>query len=160
MAIINVRPAVKADIPGIRQLAQTVLTAQHSTDRAQRLLERIYSTDSLTRTLQSDGVVLLVAESGTEIVGVCKYGSPLMDDCEDRKEIHRLFVHPDYTDSGIERQFLSAIEADLRDEVDVQRISVYIQPDNEAMYDFYVDNGFHHEMVEDKDGEWYMEKTL
>ncbi len=160
MNIINVRPAVEQDIAGIQQLAQTVLVAQYDADRAQRLLQRVYSTGSLTRTLHSEGVSLLVAESGAEIVGVCKYGSPLMDDCEDRKEIHRLFVHPEYMTSGIDSQFLSAIEADLRDEVDVQRISVYIQPDNEAAYDFYVENGFHHEMVEDKDGEWYMEKTL
>jgi hypothetical protein len=42
----------------------------------------------------------------------------------------------------------------------VQRVSIYIQPDDDAAYAFYSDRGFHHEMVEDKDGEWYMEKTL
>ena len=157
---INVRPANANDIPAIQSVAQAVLSAQHSADRAQRLMQRVYATDSLTRTLKSDGVTLLVAESGSEIIGVCKYGSPLMDECEDRKEIHRLFVHPAYDTYQIAHQFLQAIEADLRDTVDVQRVSIYIQPDDDAAYEFYTEQGFHHEMVEDKDGEWYMEKLL
>jgi hypothetical protein len=60
------------------------------------LLARVYSEESLKRILLNKGVTLLVAEVDGTIAGLCQFGSPLLDDCEDRKEIHRLLIHPDY----------------------------------------------------------------
>lgn len=158
-----IRSATTADIAGIQTLASRVL-ALEITDTAalERYLKRIYSAESLLRALESEGVTTLVAEQDGQIVGLCSYGSPLMDDCEDLKEIHRLFVHPDYTKQGIGTAFVELIEDDLLDdeEADILRMSVYIKPDDKARLRFYAKLGFHHDLIEDKEGEWYMEKEL
>jgi ribosomal protein S18 acetylase RimI-like enzyme len=125
-----------------------------------RMLERLYSHASLQRSIENEGTTLFVAEQDAKIVGLCQFGSPLIDECEDRKEIHRLIVHPQYQRQGIGTQFIDAIEDELDEDVDIARISVYVNPSDRARIRFYTTLEFHHEMTEDKDDEWYMELEL
>ena len=161
-----IRKAVEGDIAGIRSLAeatlrQTIVTTKvENPGKVERTLERIYSEDRLRRSIKSSGTTLLVAEKDAKIVGLCQFGSPLMDECEDRKEIHRLLVHPEYCRQGIGTQFVEAVEDALNDNVDVARISVYVNPSDIARIQFFSALGFHHEVTEDKDNEWYLELEL
>jgi ribosomal protein S18 acetylase RimI-like enzyme len=161
-----IRKASENDIEGIRALAQATLrqtmaaTKIENPNYVDRMMERIYSETSLRRSITNDSTTLLLAEVDEKIVGLCQFGSPLMDDCEDLKEIHRLLVHPDYYRRGIGTQFIEAVEDDLSEDADIARISVYVPPSDMARIRFYATLGFHHEMTEDKDGEWYMELDL
>ena len=161
-----IRKATEKDITGIRLLAEATLhqtmAATHLENPAyvDRMLERIYSEETLRRSIATGGTTLLVAEKDGQIVGLCQFGSPLMDECEDRKEIHRLLIHPDYCRQGIGTQFVEAVEDELSEDVEVARISVYVNPVDIARIRFYAALGFHHEMTEDKDDEWYMELEL
>lgn len=161
-----IRKAVENDIAGIRSLAEATLrqtmaaTQIENPTYVERTLERIYSEDRLRRSIKSSGTTLLVAEKDNIIVGLCQFGSPLMDECEDRKEIHRLLVHPDYCRQGIGTQLVEAVEDALSESVDVARVSVYVNPADMARIRFFSTLGFHHEVTEDKDNEWYLELEL
>jgi ribosomal protein S18 acetylase RimI-like enzyme len=161
-----IRKAVEKDIAGIRVLAEATLhqtmAATHLENPAyiDRTLERIYSEDKLRRSINSQGTTILVAEKDDKIVGLCQFGSPLIDECEDRKEIHRLLVHPDYCRQGIGTQFVEAVEDELSEDVEVARVSVYVNPSDMARIRFFTTLGFHHEATEDKDDEWYLELEL
>jgi len=158
----TIRAALENDIAAIQALASVVLrqTATADSVAVDRMLARVYAQDSLRRSIVAGGTTLLVAEHDDALVGLCQFGSPLIDECEDRKEIHRLLIHPGFCRQGIGGQFVAAVEADLREDVAVARVSVYVHPDDMARIRFFAKQGFHHEAVEDKDGEWYMEKDI
>jgi ribosomal protein S18 acetylase RimI-like enzyme len=161
-----IRKATEQDITGIRHLAEVSLhqtmAATHLENPAyvDRVLERVYSEEALRRSISTGGTTLLVAEQDGQIVGLCQFGSPLMDECEDRKEIHRLLIHPDYCRQGIGTRFVEAVEDELSEDVGIARISVYVNPADTGRIRFYAALDFYHEMTEDKDGEWYMELEL
>lgn len=161
-----IRKADENDITGIRALAEAYLrqtmaaTQIENPTYGDRMLERIYSEASLQRSITNAGTTLLLAEMDEKVVGLCQFGSPLLDDCEDRKDIHRLLIHPEYCRRGIGTQFIDAVEDELSEDVDIARISVYVPLSDMARIRFYAALGFHHEMTEDKDGEWYMELDL
>jgi N-acetylglutamate synthase-like GNAT family acetyltransferase len=157
---ITVRKAEEKDIPAIQELVKAVL-AESDSASLKRLFSRVYSQEALQKSLRSPGASMILAEGEDKLAGLCQFGSPLMDDCEDRKEIHRLYVHPDYLKAGAAEALLKAVEADLKPDVEVKRVSVYVNPDKQpAMLRFYAAQGFHHDQIDDKDDEWYMEKPL
>jgi N-acetylglutamate synthase-like GNAT family acetyltransferase len=153
----SIRYADEADIPALQALARATLPA---TPENERLLKRIYSETSLRRSINSESSTLLVAEKDDLLIGMCHFGSPLLDECEDRKEIHRLLIHPDHTNQGIASELLYCIEDDLDEDTVVQRLSVYIDPADKPRLRFFGKHGFHHDQLEDKDDLWYMEKDL
>lgn len=162
---ITVQPATTADIEAIQALAEVIYTQQMpDTDQRARFLTRIYAPESLKRLLHADGSTVLVARAPDanheRLVGLCSYGSPLLDECEDMKSIHRLLVHPDWDLHQVGEAFMIAIEEAFDDDSAIWRISVYVPEDNMTLIRFYAAMGFHHEMPEDKDGEWYMEYHL
>ena len=157
---ITVRKAEEKDIPVIQELVKVVL-ADSDEASLKRLFKRVYSEEALQKSLRSTGASMFLAEEGSKLAGLCQFGSPLMDDCEDRKEIHRLYVHPDYLKAGVGEALVKAVEADLKPDVEVKRVSVYVNPDTQMnLVRFYAAQGFHHDQIEDKDDEWYMEKPL
>lgn len=162
----TIRAAREQDIAGIRTLADAAIrqtmaaTGIEDSAYVDRLLARVYSEDKLRRSIANKKTTLLVADENGAIVGLCQFGSPLLDECEDRKEIHRLLVHPAYCRKGIGGLFIEAIEQSLRGDVVVRRVSVYINPSDIGRLRFFAKHGFYHDQIEDKDGEWYMEKGL
>lgn len=157
---ISVRKAEEKDIPAIQELVKVVL-ADSDEATQKRLFKRVYSEEALQKSLRSTGASMILAEAEDTLAGLCQYGSPLMDDCEDRKEIHRLYVHPDYLKAGAGEALVKAVEDALNSDAKVKRVSVYVNPDTQmALVRFYAAQGFHHDQIEDKDDEWYMEKPL
>lgn len=153
----TIRYADEHDIPALQALAQASLP---TSPERERLLKRVYSEASLKRSILSESATLLLVDNGEIIVGMCHFGSPLLDECEDRKEIHRLLVHPDFCRQGIGSEMIWAVEDDLEEEAEVQRISVYVDPADKIRLRFFGKHGFHHDQLEDKDDLWYMEKDL
>lgn len=157
---ITVRKAEEKDIPAIQELVKAIL-AENDEASLKRLFKKVYSEEALQKSLRSTGASMILAEDEGKLAGLCQFGSPLMDDCEDRKEIHRLYVHPDYLKAGAGEALVKAVEDDLKPDVEVKRVSVYVNPDKQmAMVRFYAAQGFHHDQIEDKDDDWYMEKPL
>lgn len=158
--IIEVRRAVLTDIPGIQSLARLVHI--HTPDNAAqvRFFERIYSTESLTRSIQNRGANLLIAVSDGQIVGLCGFGSPLMDECEDRKEIHRLFVLPERAREGIGGRLIEGVVMALRAEPMVRRVSIYVNRYDSARLAFFKKYGFVHIPTEDQGSDYYLEHQL
>jgi N-acetylglutamate synthase-like GNAT family acetyltransferase len=157
---VTVRKAEEKDIPAIQNLVRAVL--EESDEAAlKRLFNRVYSEEALQKSLRSTGASMILAEVDSKVAGLCQFGSPLIDDCEDRKEIHRLYVHPDYLKEGVGEALVKAVEADLNADAAIKRVSVYVNPETQmTMVRFYAAQGFHHDQIEDKDDEWYMEKPV
>lgn len=157
---IIVRKATEKDIPAIQELVKIVLKDADEA-KFKRLFNRVYSEEALQKSLNSTGATMILAEDEQNLAGLCQFGSPLMDECEDRKEIHRLYVHPDYLKAGSGEALVRAVEAALNQDAKVKRVSVYVNPDTQMdLVRFYAAQGFHHDQIEDKDDEWYMEKPL
>jgi ribosomal protein S18 acetylase RimI-like enzyme len=153
----TIRFADEHDIAALQALAHAALPA---TPANARLLKRIYSENSLRRSINSESTTLIVADSGDQLVGMCHFGAPLLDDCEERREIHRLLIHPDYVRQGIASELLWEVEDDVSQDAVVLRLSVYVDPSDKPRLRFYGKHGFHHDQIEDKDDLWYMEKDL
>jgi N-acetylglutamate synthase-like GNAT family acetyltransferase len=160
MTTVQVRFATFGDIEPIQAFADVIYSAQFS-DEAQkkRFLERMYSEKSLQRSIANQGTGYYVAYADDTLVGLTHFGSPLMDECTDRKEVHRLFVHPHYTRRSIGGQLLGAMTQHYKNDPDVQKFFVYIQNDSvrEAFFGKY---GFIHHPDQDKDDERYFVKIL
>lgn len=154
---ITIRLATEQDIAALQALAQAALPA---TPASARLLKRVYSETSLRRSITSDSATLLVADRGDYLVGMCHFGAPLLDDCEELIEIHRLLIHPDHYQQGIASELLYCVEDDLSEDTVVLRLSVYVDPSDKPRLRFFGKHGFHHDQIEDKDDLWYMEKDL
>ena len=158
--MITIRPAESNDIEAIRTIAKLNLKASIDDAQLERLMDRVYSHESLQRAVESTSSMMFVAQIEDTVVGVCNFGAPLLDECEDIREIHRLFVHPDYTRQGVGTEFIYAIEDEIDIEACTQAIIVYVAPSDTPRLNFYLVNEFNHEATEDKDGMWYMEKPL
>ncbi len=150
MTIIT-RPAEVEDIPAMHALA---ISAQAH--------EQLYRTDALEKAISSENLSVIVADSDGEIVGLCKFGTPILEDCdcEDLKLIHDLLVLPDWSWDTIADELLYGVEDSLNADANIQRIAVYVDPAQRHLIQFYAEQGFHHEAAEDKEGLWYMELML
>lgn len=158
--MLSVRHATETDIAAIRELAKVVYPTLYEAAQAKRLLKRLYSEDALERALANPATSYLMAHEADDLRGLCVYGSALDEECADLKEIFRLLVHPDGDHESIGAALLDALDLELDDESCDARISVYVDPAQRNWLDFYIGWGFHHEMVEDKDGLWYLEYAL
>lgn len=158
------RRAIPDDADAIHEFASRIVRAEmantHPASAIERFISRVYAPDSIRRSIESEGSQILLAFVDAQIVGLCTVGSPLMDDCEDRKEIHRLLIDPAHDFNAVGAALLAAVENQFNEDADVWRISVYVSPDDAARVRFFAKMGFHHELVEDKDDLWYMEKDL
>lgn len=164
MSGIQIAPAHITDISAIQALAQAAYqqTLSHTHDEAaiERFLKRVYSADSLHRTLGSSALFIKTAYRDNQLVGFIQAGSPLLDECLDRKEIHRLLVHPHVQRCGIGGQLLQAILADLRQQPHVTRCSCYVPVADVPRQAFFSKKGFIHLAHEDKDTDQYWERNL
>lgn len=157
---IEVRRAVLDDIAGIQSLARLAHIQTPGNVAQLRFFERVYSTESLTRSIQNRGAHLLVAINDDQIVGMCGFGSPLLDECEDRKEIHRLFVLPERAREGIGGRLIEGVVTALRDEPMVRRVSIYVNRHDAARLAFFKKYGFTHQPAEDQGSDYYLERQL
>ena len=165
---VTIRVAIKHDAERLHQLAKLALENQYdgtslaSETLPARLIERVYTVEAFQQALESDHRQLLVAEKASEIIGMCQYGIPLMDDCdcEDLREIHALFLHPQKADTEVGFALVTALENSINADATVQRLSVFVNPILMATVKFYAKLGFHHDAAEDIGDEWYMEKNL
>lgn len=157
MLNIIIEKATPDHISGIQALAQAVyshdMAKTHPANAIERLLERLYNTASLQRTLNSKGATLLVAhdnDAADTVVGLCHFGSPLLDDCLDRKEIHRLFVHLQRRRAGMGGQLINAMVDVLRAQIGIRRCGVYLAQYDVIGQQFYGKYGFVHQPNEDE----------
>jgi len=153
MTIIT-RFATVEDIPQLEILVRGVLKGEVPT--------QLYSVEALQKAIKSQHLDLIVADNDGEIVGLARFGTPILEDCdcEDLKLIHALLVHPEWSWDSIIRELLSGVEESLNEDATIQRIAVYVDPSERDLVRFYANSGFHHEEPEDEDGLWYMELDL
>lgn len=125
----------------------------------QRILERTFSTRSLTRALLNDTAGCLVAREKGVLVGCCHFGSPLFDDCETRKELYYIYVVPSSWRQGIGTTLLQEASERVRHQ-HISELFCYVHPQNEAALSFFGARGFVHVADEDKDGEKFLRRVL
>jgi GNAT superfamily N-acetyltransferase len=146
----------EADIPALQALAAQVYrrayAADHDADYIERFLQRMYSTASLQRALHSSAATLLLARLAGQPAGVCHFGAPLFEDCKERQEIHRLYVHPDHCRQGIGGRLVGEMVRRLRAGGVVQECVVYVPPGDIPRRQFYHKMQFRHAAERDQDG--------
>lgn len=158
-----VREAQEKDSPAIRTLARLVLQETNTVPKKiESILKRTFSEQKIKKSLSSENITILLAKVGNEIRGMCQFGIPLLEDCdcEDLIEIHRLYSHPEYSLDDIGDELLAETESFLNQNAKIQRLFVFVNPNDMKMIRFYAAMGFHHEASEDSDDEWYMEVAL
>jgi len=159
-AQLTVHPATLDEIPGIQTLAQSVYRRQYSdAAQADRLYKRAFSEASLQRAIQNGAAWYYTARIGETIVGLLNFGAPLFDDCQERKEIYRLYVHPESTRQGIGGALLATMVETLNSTV-VNEVIVYQPLDNAIGRAFYEKYGFVHDELRDKAGDGCWVKAL
>lgn len=152
-AQLTVHPATLDEIPGIQTLAQSVYHRQYSdAAQADRLYKRAFSEASLQRAIQNGTAWYYTACIDETIVGLLNFGAPLFDDCQERKEIYRLYVHPESTRQGIGGTLLAAMIEALNATA-VNEVIVYQPLDNAIGCAFYEKYGFVHDELRDKAGD-------
>lgn len=125
----------------------------------ERFLARNYSLESLIRAINSTHSTFLVACDQDQVLGFCQFGPPITDDCKDRDELYRLYVHPDHWRSGIGAGLLAMMESQIL-AGGLHEVFCYVHSRNRIGAGFYLKNGFLHDSSRDKDEEWYMVKAL
>lgn len=160
---MNITDAALPDIPGIQALAAVVYRQMYSEQdetTLSRRIQRIFSTDSLQRAISSDSAWMLVAREGEQVVGLAHFGSPLIDDCQERKEIYKFYIHPDFVRQGIGGKLVKEVAKRLRQTQTVNECMVYVSDEDTARLNFYQKNGFRHVTTSDRDQEWYLVKNV
>lgn len=153
---MNVTVATPQDINAIQAFAQIVFSHHIADERKRtRLLERVYSPVSLQRSISNTSANLVVARDGCAVVGLMHFGSPLLEECEDRKEVHRLLVHPTFTRRGVGGQLLAAMHTVYKLEDVVQQFFVCVPASDAILTAFYRKYGFWHDQTRDKDSDHY-----
>lgn len=148
-----IHPATLDEMVGIQALAQSIYRRQYSDEaQADRLYKRAFAETSLHRAITNASSWYYTAREGDQVVGLFHFGAPLFDDCQERKEIYRLYVHPDTTRQGIGGGFLAAMAEVLAPTV-VNEVIVYQPLDNEIGRAFYEKYGFQHQPLRNKENE-------
>lgn len=160
---MRIAVAREEDIPAIRDVLhaswRAINESHHSPEYIERFFRRAFTEKSLLSAIRNQGAVYLVAYEDERIVGVCHFGSPLFDDCETRKELYYIYVHPDYWQQGIGTALLDELAVQLRPQRKTE-VFTYLDPRNIGAQAFFEDSGFVHVLSEDKDGELYLRKVL
>lgn len=160
---IRITNAASSDVPVIQYVLHSSWSSVYKDifgeERASRYLKRSFSMEALTRAVTNSGAMYLVALYDGTIRGICHYGAPLLDDCEDRKSLYSLYVHPGYWQKGIGTALLAAMAKDLRSQR-VTDVFAYVDPRNELACQFFKKRGFAHLPDDDRDGELYLRKVL
>jgi ribosomal protein S18 acetylase RimI-like enzyme len=160
---MKITAATPADIPGIQALAHAVYRQMYPTlDDAtlERRFQRIFAAASLERAITADSAWMLVAREGEQVVGLAHFGSPLMDDCQERKEIFKFYIQPDLQRRGIGTWLLKEIVFRLRQTQVVDECMVYVPEEDTVRLSFYQKNDFRHLATSDRDKEWYLVRSL
>lgn len=146
-------PATLEELPGIQSLAQSVYHRLYKdAAQAERLYKRAFCETSLQRAITNASSWYYTARKDDRVVGLFHFGAPLFDDCQERKEIYRLYVHPDSTRQGIGGGFIAAMQEVLAPTI-VNEVIVYQALDNTIMHAFYEKYGFRHDPLRDKGAE-------
>lgn len=157
---LTIHPATLDEMPGIQALAQSIYRQQYSdAAQADRLYKRAFSETSLQRAITNNSSWYYTARSGETIVGLFHFGAPLFDDCQERKEIYRLYVHPDLSLNDIGGRLIATMLDVLAPTV-VNEVIVYQPLTNEVGRTFYEKYGFKHEPLRNKDGEGCWVKAI
>lgn len=158
---ITIYDARPEDIPAIQALVQAVYAARHGAEAAAALRQRRYDDETLRRAIANSATrILLAYDDEAQLAGYCRYGAPLLDDCEDALAIHELVVHPDRAIAAVAAGFIDIMEDELDETACTQRLIAYAPPDDKARLVFFFSSGFMHIQVEDTADEWYFEKIL
>lgn len=159
--MLKITPATSADVEDIRLFAQAVYdTLMPDARQRQRFLERVYAPASLLRTVENSGLALVVARLDAQVVGLAQAGSPLLEECTDRKELHRLLVLPAHMRQGIGSQMLQHLIAHYKTDAHVRQFFAYVPQADIARQQFLRRNGFQHNPAEDREGETYFVRPL
>ncbi|GEM_PF-2315761 len=160
IAHVTIHPAALDEIAGIQAVAQHIYRQQYAdATQADRLYKRAFSETSLQRAIGNASSWYYTARTEDTIVGLFHFGSPLLDDCEERKEIYRLYVHPEHTRQGIGGSFIQAMVDILKPSV-VNEVIVYQPLTNTIGAAFYEKYGFVHDPLRDKSGDGCWAKAL
>ncbi|QPC85032.1 GNAT family N-acetyltransferase [Phototrophicus methaneseepsis] len=160
---MRIAVATEQDIPAIREVLHASWLAAneaiYSAAYIERFLKRTFTEKGLTHAVNNQGAVYLVAFAEDRLVGVCHFGAPLFDDCETRKELYYIYVHPDYWGQGVGTALLDELGHYLRPQRKTE-VFTYLNPQSDAALDFFIHRGFVHLPSEDKDGESYLRRVL
>ena len=160
---MQVRAALPIDTHTIQRFVAEVVHAHpegRSPEQITRYLNSVYSENSLLRMMMSSGSAVFIALDEGQLCGMLSFGAPLLDECVDRKEIHRLHLHLHADPLPIAAGLLNAARAELRRQPEVRRVSVYVRESDPDRRDQFTLLGFAHEASEDKEGTWYLVLNL
>jgi GNAT superfamily N-acetyltransferase len=159
--MLTIVPAKPTDVEDISLFAQAAYDAiMPDARQRERFLERVYAPASLLRTIHNSGLALVVARLNTRLVGLAQAGSPLLEECTDGKELHRLLVLPAHIRHGIGSQMLERLITHYKTDQRVRQFFAYVPQADAARQQFMRKNGFQHHPAEDRDGEAYFVRQL
>ena len=128
-----------------------------SLDKIENFVEKNYSIDGLVKLLpriESGEMFFSVVLDDNQIIGFCNIA-----DGGQGMRILRIYLLPDYFRKGIGKKLLELGEGFIKSK-NVRKYFCFVNEKNEIGINFYEKNGFIHMLERDKEGEWYMEKSL
>lgn len=123
----------------------------------ENFVNRNYSKESITSLfprIQSGSVFFNVAECESRIVGFCNLGIN-----QQRAELYRIYLLPAFIGQGLGQKMLQPGEVFVS-EHNIHSYFCFVHKDNEIGKRFYLKSGFRHIHENDKEDEWFMEKTI
>jgi ribosomal protein S18 acetylase RimI-like enzyme len=140
---MDVRPATREDIEGVRDVALASLSASYGhaieSELIEEAVEQWYDPDDLAADLEDDDAVFVVAVDNGVVVGFAQ--SYVVKRRETVGELDWLHVDPDSRGRGIGAQLLKRVEAAMV-EHGVARLEGRVLVANEAGADFYEQQGY------------------
>ncbi|MFO0385223.1 MAG: GNAT family N-acetyltransferase [Flavobacteriales bacterium] len=139
--MISIRPATRAEIPVISQLAWRIWPVVYPSivpmEQITYMLGWMYSAESLLQQMD-EGCTFLLAFSDQEPVGFASWSR--LESGEGR--LHKLYVLPDRHGSGIGKSLLGEVVSSCQ-AAGCQHLELNVNKRNPAV-DFYIRNGFQH----------------
>ncbi|QLG28616.1 GNAT family N-acetyltransferase [Halorarum halophilum] len=140
---MDLRDATPDDVEDVRAVANASLEASYghvlSEGAIEDAVESWYETEELSRELDDDDAVFVVAEEDGEVVGFVQ--SYFVDRRERIGQLDWLHVHPDHRGHGVGSDLLRRVEAELL-ERGATRIEGRVLVANESGTEFYAEEGF------------------
>ena len=152
----EIRSATPVDAEAVREVARESWHAAYDdllgADSVDSVVDEWYDPEGLTRSMDHDGGVFLVAERGNEdgLVGerknedaVVGFAQGVLDSEADDSiaELPRIYVHPNLWGAGLGTELLGRVE-DWADECGAERLRLVVLADNDVGNGFYEKHGY------------------
>ena len=160
----NVRPAVPADAPAVREIARESWHAAYDSilgsETVTETIDRWYATDDLEAAIVEargrEDVVFAIVEDADDPVGFVHAGPHRERPAV--ASLYRIYVRPDRWGDGVGTALLERLETDLEDRYD--RLWLAVLADNEVGVSFYESTGFERVGTQESDLKAGVEESI